>query len=65
VLNVVVHIVTTRAWISEFSLVYHYVKSNVSSVPDIFSYLNKEPEILDSLADSRDKFCNVASNVAY
>ena len=44
-----VHIVTTRAGISEFSLVYHYVKFNVSSVPAIFFYLNKEPEILEWL----------------
>ena len=48
----VVLILTTRAGISKFSLVYHYVKSNVSSVPAIFSYLNKEPDIL---ADSSDK----------
>jgi len=58
-------IVTTRAGFSEFSLVYRYVKSNVSSVPAIFSYLNKEPVILVRLADSRNKLCDAASNVAY
>lgn len=64
-LNIVVLIVTTRAGISEFSLLYRYVKSNVSSVPAIFSYLNKEPEMLVRLDDSRDKLCDVASNTAY
>lgn len=61
-LNLVVLIVTTKAGISHFSLVYHYVKSNVSSVPATFPYWNKEPEIVERLADSRDKLCNVGSN---
>jgi hypothetical protein len=55
----------TRAGISKFSLVYHYVKSDVCSVPAIFCYLNKEPETLKRVVDSRDKLCHVASNAAY
>jgi len=64
-LNLAVLTGTTRAGISEFSLVYRYVKSTFSSVPAIFSYSNKEPKILVRLADSRDKLCDVASNAAY
>jgi hypothetical protein len=63
-LNDVVLIVTTTAGISKFSLVYHYVKCNGSSVPAIFSYLNKEHEILERIADRRDKLCHAASNAA-